>query len=740
MRWTRPAGKCILALLAWGALHMKRLILVVFLLLLPVRDLWACTSIDPTCVNRRSPKADQILPANAPALVVRAPVHAPGNPPLTEVTWTAPNGAVLPTEVKEESFHSLLVLPQGPLVPGVHTLTWTGSGCPQYETQHSLALTFAPVAARPTQTGSLTVEQGQGTIKAPTWSGQCEVDTKAAWARLHLTLDAAALPWLPVTAARVTVDGELWHGGFYGGIDADGTVHPWVGVIERDPLLVYAACAPAPQFGDPGVAQGAHTLGVQLHIAGMAVGPAPATAQVTLTCAAGPAADAGDVSAADAGSVAGQQLPLSRAPGCQADARGAGSPGLLALVLWMLAALRWRSTGRRAGRIFLALLLALPACAVNPVPTPAAAGTKASADASAADFASDNTASKFACTEADPPSAWDHFVCGYCGSHSVFGLVACSNGSLVCRDQDPADTAGPQVIDVDEWQNHTGVCAFMAHSFIPGFLLSSPSALETNRDPTRPLTLRAKIVAMEVPPTFDALFKDPIAGAAAIHALVTLTDMQSGQPVDYAVGLPQSSTTTYVQTLNLTPAPLASGGWYRVTVKPGDAQSFVPQVTFDPFGVLKTPQLTDFYTSSRPMLARANVVSKAKGNVAGYVEFEFTEDLVAADLPSQVTVLADGVPVSGCTVNLQPCQGIPINLALLKYVQLMLTTMPVGFKTLELRLPAAARSVHGGTLGDGAKGNPYATVVGTDVVYLLQASEMTVEDQGITQVWRFAAK
>ncbi len=407
----------------------------------------------------------------------------------------------------------------------------------------------------------------------------------------------------------------------------------------------------------------------------------------------------------------------------------------------------------------LALLVVLSSCVVNPVPTPAASGAKLIPDAGAVDsgtdavtsgdtsLGGDGTASKFACTGKEPPGAWSgKFGCGYCGS-DAFYPIECVNGLLACVKSYPASGSGPtievppdaQVLDMAEWGQHTGPCAFMAPYYVPGFRLWSPASLETNRDPKLPLKLEAAIGAAMVQPTFNALLADPVAGDAAVHALVTLTDMQTGKAVPYTLGTVQIDQHE-IPTLDLLAPALTAGGWYRVTIQPGETQSFVQLVTFDAYGALKAPQLTDFYTSSRPMMSRAAVVYKANATMAGYVEFEFTEDLVAADLPSQVTVLADGVPVSGCTAYLQPCQGLATNLTSLKSVELMLATMPVGFKTLELRLPAAAHSVNGGTLGDGTKDNPHAGVVGADVVYVLKASDMTLEDQGVTLRWRFAAK
>ncbi len=323
---------------ARGPAHMKH-VLVALLLVAPAHDAWACSWADPTCTLHAAPVPGQTLPANAPAVVVRSPSGGPGQVALSDMTWTAPDGTVLPTQATAEPYSSLLVKPQAPLVAGVHSLSWKG-GCPQSTVQQPVALTVVPAAAVPKQTGLLSADLASGTLTVPAGS-LCQTGVSAAWARLHLQLATDAGPWIPLALARVTVDGEIWHEGYYGGIGTDGTLHQWVGATERDPMVVFTKCS-GEKWTDSGVAQGKHTIAVQLHIAGMAADPAPATTVVTLQCDLGTDAGGADAVQTDAGSVPGKQVPLSRAPGCDAGGRGAEPVGLMPLVALATCTLRRR--------------------------------------------------------------------------------------------------------------------------------------------------------------------------------------------------------------------------------------------------------------------------------------------------------------------------------------------------------------------------------------------------------------
>lgn len=74
--------------------------------------------------------------------------------------------------------------------------------------------------------------------------------------------------------------------------------------------------------------------------------------------------------------------------------------------------------------------------------------------------------------------------------------------------------------------------------------------------------------------------------------------------------------------------------------------------------ILTTPETTDFYTGSRPMVADMFVALKDAGR--GYLQLDFTEPLAAADLAAypMAVVAGDGVELSGCSMP-SACAGGP---------------------------------------------------------------------------------
>ena len=358
-------------------------------------------------------------------------------------------------------------------------------------------------------------------------------------------------------------------------------------------------------------------------------------------------------------------------------------------------------------------------------------GTSSAKDVQAGDIAG----LQVPCTGNEKPDFWyGKYWCGHCAG-DLGQPIECVGGRLRCAAfrtmPDGSKVPVQQVyelIPMDDFNHHTGACASVAWLWLPGFRLDSPAGLETARGLSKPLTLTAEIGYIMQMPCFAQLFADEAKGQAAIHALVTLTDMQTGQPVDYAIGLPQTVTNACVQSLELKPAPLSSDGWYRVTVKPGDAQDFVKLVTWGPGqSPLTAPLVRDFYTGSRPMLSYAVLAYKPRPGFAGYIEFQFTEPLAAAN---EVSVTVDGVPVSTASETNDGPDRLRFDLV----------TMPKDFKTLELHLPAAAASVNGGTVGAGAKNNPYASIVGNEVVYMLKASDMVFDPTNTVLRWHYEPK
>ena len=348
---------------------------------------------------------------------------------------------------------------------------------------------------------------------------------------------------------------------------------------------------------------------------------------------------------------------------------------------------------------------------------------------------------------ADDPSAIiegrDSYVCGSCGGDVIFPLI-CSGGYLACAKTYPSGGGGTMnvpssmvVVNIHDAESKTGQCAYLAPYAYPGFMLTDPQTLSTARSPSLPLTLKTLSSVYSLS-GFTTILTDRSAGEQAIRSLVVLTDMRTGEVVPYSIGDPVRDVSTSVETLALTPiAPLAANGWYRVTVFPGESQSLVSCHTFgrSTSGWLTAPQTTDFYTYSRPMVSDIFVPYKDGGK--GYIQFDFTETLVAADLAAQATpvVLVDGVVMSGCLAP-YPCSGL--NYSSASYLRLDLQTVPQSFGEISLHIPHAIQSVQGGAVSAGVAGNPSATIDGEWAVYTFKASDMVLTDNNLVKRWYYS--
>ena len=339
---------------------------------------------------------------------------------------------------------------------------------------------------------------------------------------------------------------------------------------------------------------------------------------------------------------------------------------------------------------------------------------------------------------------WDAgYVCGTCGNDAYFAVV-CRDGFLACPTSFTTSTgevitvpAGVYVMGANDYQATTGQCAYVASAYLPEFSLADPYALTTNRDPALPLALREIPQGGPAPLAFSTLFANRAQGEAALRGLVTLTDMTKGVSVEYTIGDPLRDATTGLSTLALTPVPpLSANSWYRVTVSPGNTQSLVACLTLSPktWTALTAPETTDFYTYSRPMVADMFIPDKGG---KGYLQFDFTEPLVAADLAANpmAVVAVDGVDLSGCLMPYACAGGASAGPDSLR---LDVAVLPASFTAVTLRVPHAIKSTSGGSILDGTVGNPHATIVGDWAVYTFNAVDMVLTDNNSVKRWYHA--
>jgi hypothetical protein len=329
-----------------------------------------------------------------------------------------------------------------------------------------------------------------------------------------------------------------------------------------------------------------------------------------------------------------------------------------------------------------------------------------------------------------------HYACGSCGPDAFYSVV-CSSGYLSC----PSSAGSSMyVVDMNDYENMTGQCSYIAPAYEPGFGIADPvQAITTVRDPGRPLALKATNPLGRPPYTFAAILQDRTLGEKAIRSLVTVTDMTSNTPIEYAIGNPVKSAADNAETLTLTPLnPLAANTWYRVTLYPAETQQFLKCHTYGRrSSELSVPEATDFYTYSRPTIGEMFVAYK--DGTKGYLDFLFTEPLLLSDLGANpaAVVAVDGAVLSGCMMP-YACSG---SSAQQSYdLRLDLAVVPTSFSEIALRIPHAVKSVDGGTVLGGTKDNPFAVVDGDWAVYTFKASDMILTDNNRVKHWYYTGK
>ena len=334
------------------------------------------------------------------------------------------------------------------------------------------------------------------------------------------------------------------------------------------------------------------------------------------------------------------------------------------------------------------------------------------------------------------------YGCGTCGG-DLFYPVVCHQGRLACPSSYLASQGvvvtvweGAYVVDMGNWQSNTGQCAHLATYQLPGFRVTGPDPILSELDTDKPLVLQAVSASGRSRPSFAAFFQDRERGQQAIHALVDIVDRTLGVPVAYTIGEPQQDATTMGESVALTPViPWVLGHAYRVTVQPAEAQSFVACHTYGSGAEwLTAPASHDFFAYSRPTIATMFIAYKS--GTTGYLAFEFNEPL--ADLAGypEATVSVDGIPFPGCMMP-YACSGAMTGASSTQPTQLRLdsTALPTTFSAIVLRVPHAVKSVHGGSLLEGTRDNPDASVEGEFAVYTFNATAFTPTGEAAVKTW-----
>ena len=333
------------------------------------------------------------------------------------------------------------------------------------------------------------------------------------------------------------------------------------------------------------------------------------------------------------------------------------------------------------------------------------------------------------------------YYCGSCGGDVVYPLV-CAGGSLACAKSYPGTgdmtikvPEAAYVVDRNDSQAMTGQCAYLAPYTYPSFGLIDPAELTTARAPELPLKIRSGL-SVYGGQGFASIFTDRATGEQTIRSLVVLTELPAGMPIPYSIGQPVRDPITAAETIDLSPLTLlAASHWYRVTVYPAEVQTLVKCHTLGRgiTGWLTAPQNTDFYTYSRPMVSQMFIADKGG---KGYIQFSFTEALLAADLAANpmAVVAIDGIAQSGCPMP-YTCSGTANGSP--SDIRLDMAAVPQSFTQISLRIPHAIKSDGGGSIRDGSTGNSNVTIDSDWAVYTFKASDMVLTDNNLVRRWYY---
>ena len=292
---------------------------VVSLALLDARPARACSS--ECWPAQLVPTDGATVPANLPAMIwqtvgIVQPTPPPGALSLVRVDAPETPLAITLTELERGRY---LVVPAAPLVEGVRYTLRDATTCA--DVRASATFTVGPAAPLPTRLGSLVPgASGVELLEVATAGGSCDVDTRAAYADVAVTLDPEAGPWRDVLLYETWVDGARWQPWrSLGTRPAPGA--SWTG---RGTDRLYATCAPDPLVDDdlPG---GAHAVVLRATVPGTTIALEAGTS-VDLICP-----DAPDAGVDAPWRIVDGDPGVDSCAGCASGAPGA-APWLLALL------------------------------------------------------------------------------------------------------------------------------------------------------------------------------------------------------------------------------------------------------------------------------------------------------------------------------------------------------------------------------------------------------------------------
>jgi uncharacterized protein (TIGR03382 family) len=234
------------------------------------------------------------VPANVPALVVRAPwlgtviTEGADSPRLLRGDGSAVAARVQGRGTNQPEY---LVVPEVPLVSGESYRLEARGACAYDGSSAPVSATFTtgPTRPLPQTSGWLDVSlPGQGMLQVGN-DASCAARVEAAFVQLRFRPAPELVPFLPWVHFRLEVDGQRWAEASYGELGPMGTplVDRPVGLPlqPRSLFRVHALCGENTTGSDEGVAPGRHHLALYPILAGATPRVLPAVeGDVELTC------------------------------------------------------------------------------------------------------------------------------------------------------------------------------------------------------------------------------------------------------------------------------------------------------------------------------------------------------------------------------------------------------------------------------------------------------------------------
>lgn len=180
------------------------------------REAEAC-SVGSDCDSARFflPGPGEMVPANAAAILWQPTGDTPNGPDPSLVVLTRldpPPATAIPLSATSAGRRFLLA-PEEPLVAGATYQIVDHNRCESEPERGGTEATFVtgPELPLPTTLGTVALSAPMvADTTVPDLSGWCSVDATAVTTRVAFTPDPAAVPWLPMLARELVVDGSVW--------------------------------------------------------------------------------------------------------------------------------------------------------------------------------------------------------------------------------------------------------------------------------------------------------------------------------------------------------------------------------------------------------------------------------------------------------------------------------------------------------------------------------------------------